>query len=359
MDRKLARRRLLALGAAGAGVAALAPVLRGRVAAQENLVIGFSQRRVAGSDWYKTLILGAEEEAAKSGAEIVVLDANGDTAKQNSDVRTLITRQVSAVIMNPSDPTGLAPAVNALEEAGIPLVVVNSNLDEALAPKAVCYVAEDQLATAAKAGRAIAQEVEQRFGRDEPVKAVVVGGYSGEIVTELRMQGFLQGYVAYFDPALATPSAAAAAVEAGRVGNLELLPIRYGEWLPDKALPQVRDVATANPDLKLVYSESDVMLPGIISALESVGLSEQVVIASYDGQMSVLKMMIDNPDGPVQADASNEPYKQGSTAVQLAIKAVRGELNPEVDCPNGNHFIDTFIATPETAQQYYDPNRTF
>src|SRR3712207_7223093 len=52
-------------------------------------------------------------------------------------VRTLITRQVNAVIMNPSDPTGVAPAVNALEEAGIPLIVVNSNLDPDLAPRAV------------------------------------------------------------------------------------------------------------------------------------------------------------------------------------------------------------------------------
>lgn len=359
MDRELSRRKLLQLTAAGAGAGALGPLLWNGVAAQDKIVIGFSQRRVAGSDWYKTLILGAEEEAKKGGAEIVVLDANGDTAKQNSDVRTLITRQVKAVIMNPSDPTGVGPAVNALAAAKIPLVVVNSNLDPALAPKAACYVAEDQIATAAKAGRAIAKEVEQRFGRDESVKAVVVGGYSGEVVTELRMRGFLQGYAEYFDPTLATPGAAATVVASGKVANLDLLPVRYGEWLPDKALPQVRDVATANPDLKLVYSESDVMLPGILSALESTGMTEKAVIASYDGQMSVLKMMIDNPNGPVQADASNEPYKQGSTAVQMAIKAVRGELNPEVDCPGGNHFIDTFIATPETAQQFYDPNRTF
>jgi len=359
MDRELSRRGLLQLGVAGAGVIAWGPLLNNTVRAQEPIVIGFSQRRVAGSDWYKTLILGAEEEAKKAGAELVILDANGDTAKQNSDVRTLITRQVNAVIMNPSDPTGVGPVVTALDEAGIPLIVVNSNLAPDLAPKALCYVAEDQIATAAKAGRAIAQEVEQRFGRDEPVKTVVIGGYSGEVVTELRMQGFLQGYAEYFDPTLATPGAASAAVESGQVANLDLLPVRYGEWLPDKALPQVRDVATANPDLKLVYSESDVMLPGILSALESTGMTEKVVIASYDGQMSVLKMMIDNPNGPVQADASNEPYKQGSTAVQLAVKAVRGELDPEVDCPGGNHFIDTFIATPETAAQFYDPSRTF
>ncbi len=358
MKRELSRRTVMQWSALGLGAAAFGSALRTGLA-QEPIKIGFSQRRVAGSDWYKTLILGAEEAAQAAGAELIVLDANGDTAKQNSDVRTLITQQVNAVIMNPSDPTGVGPAVTALEEAGIPLIVVNSNLDPELAPKARCYVAEDQLATAAKAGRAIAAEVESRWGADEPIKAVVVGGYSGEIVTQLRMDGFLQGYAAYFDPSLATPGAAMPALDSGQVANLELLPVRYGEWLPDKALPQVRDVATANPDLKLIYSESDVMLPGILSALESVGLTDQVVIASYDGQMSVLKMMIDDPDGPVQADASNEPYKQGSTAVELALKAINGELNEEADCPDGNHFIDTFIATPETAAEFYDPNRTF
>ena len=61
----------------------------GRADDKKQIVIGFSQRRVAGSDWCKTLIAGATSEAEKLGVKIVVTDAGGDTVRQNSDVQTL------------------------------------------------------------------------------------------------------------------------------------------------------------------------------------------------------------------------------------------------------------------------------
>src|SRR5690606_24231063 len=141
-------------------------------------------------------------------------------------------------------------------------------------------------------------------------------------------------------------------------GEIEWLPIRYGEWLPDRALGPVRDIATAHPDLKVVLSLSDVMLPGIKQGLSDAGILDQVIIGTYDGQMTVVKELIDNPDGPVQADASNEPYKQGQVAVEMAVAAVQGKSQDEV-CPGGENWIDTFLATPDNAAQFYEPSRTF
>lgn len=304
----------------------------------ETIVIGFSQRRLAGSDWWATLLQGAEDKAAELGAKIIVTDAGGDTVKQNSDIQTLLTQGVDAVILNPHDPTGVAPGVAAVTDAGVPLVVVNSNLSEDLAPQQFCYVAENQVQVARGMGEEIAAWADENFG-GEPVKAVVIGGYSGETVTDLRNQGVVEGFESYS-------------------GDVEWLPIRYGEWLPDKALGPVRDIATANPDLRVVLSLSDVMLPGIKQGLDDAGILDQVVIGSYDGQMSVVKEMIDNPTGPVQANASNEPYKQGQTAVEKAIAAVKGETQDAV-CPGGEFWIETFLATPANAAEFYDPTRQF
>ncbi|WP_225755226.1 substrate-binding domain-containing protein [Actinotalea sp. Marseille-Q4924] len=306
----------------------------------DTITIGFSQRRLAGSDWWATLLQGAEDKAEELGAEIIVTDAGGDTVKQNSDVQTLLTQGVDVVIMNPHDPTGVAPAVTAVAQDDVPLVVVNSNLSEELAPQQFCYVAEDQEAVAFGLGEQIAEFAKERFG-DEAVKAVVVGGYSGETVTTWRHDGVVAGYESVAD-----------------APEIEYLPIRYGEWLPDRALDPVRDIATANPDLDIVFSLSDVMLPGIKQGLSDAGILDQVLIGTYDGQMAVLKEMMDNPDGPVQANASNEPYRQGETAVEMAVAAARGESQEDV-CPGGEFWIDTFLATPDNAEQYYDPNRQF
>ncbi|WP_284292029.1 sugar ABC transporter substrate-binding protein [Luteimicrobium album] len=58
----------------------------------DSIVLGFSQRRLAGSDWWKTLLQGAQDRAKELGVSIEVTDAGGDTVKQNSDVDTLITK---------------------------------------------------------------------------------------------------------------------------------------------------------------------------------------------------------------------------------------------------------------------------
>ncbi|GMA22893.1 hypothetical protein GCM10025864_06520 [Luteimicrobium album] len=218
--------------------------------------------------------------------------------------------------------------------------MVNSNLSDELAPKQFCYVAEDQSAVAEKLGATIAKAAIKKFG-DKPVKAVVVGGYSGETVTQVRNDGVIAGY----------KSVAGAP-------KITYLPTRYGEWLPDKALTPVRDIATANPDLDIVFNLSDVMLPGVKQGLTDAGILDKTLIGSYDGQMSVVKEMIDDPDGPVQADASNEPYKQGQTAVDMAVDAVKGKSQDAV-CPGGHLWVDTFLATPADASKYYDASRSY
>jgi ribose transport system substrate-binding protein len=61
-----------------------------------------------------------------------------------------------------------------------------------------------------------------------------------------------------------------------------MLPVRYGHWLPDQALGPIRDIATANSDLKVVYSESDVMQAGIEQGLKQAGIWNDILEASYD-----------------------------------------------------------------------------
>ena len=309
----------------------------------EGLVIGWSQRGISGSDWWKTLIAGGESAAKKVGAELVVLDANGDTTRQNQDVQTLITRGVDVVIMNVNDPIGVAPSVKALKKAGIPLVTVNSNLDPKLVGDMFCYVAEDQLATGALAGEVIGKQAIAKFGDSGTIKLVGIGGFPGDVISELRFNGFMKGYN---DVMSKYPNV-----------KTEILPLRYGEWKPDKALTPIRDVATANPDLKIVFSMSDVMNGGITQGLKQAGLwGDGILIGSYDGGMVVLKQMMDDPKGPLQAVASNQPWDQGVGAVKMAIAAFNKDASA---CPDKTKYVQTTVVTPETAAKYYKSEDTY
>lgn len=309
----------------------------------EGLVIGWSQRGISGSDWWKTLVEGGQAEADAIGARIELLDANGDTVRQNADVQTLITKGVDVVIMNPNDPIGVAPSVQALADAGIPLVTVNSNLDESLIPNMFCYVAEDQEHTGSLAGEVAANKAIEKFGDSGEMKVVGIGGFPGDVLTDLRFNGFMQGWESVM-------------AEHPSVETIKL-ETKYGEWKPDKALAPIRDVATANPDLKIVYSMSDVMNGGVVSGLQQAGLwGDGVILSSYDGGMVSVKEMMDNPAGPLQATASNQPWDQGVAAVKMALAAYNDEQSA---CPDQTLFIDTTVVTPENAADYYVAEDTY
>ncbi|MCU1634990.1 MAG: sugar transporter substrate-binding protein [Cryobacterium sp.] len=312
-------------------------------ASGEGLVIGWSQRGISGSDWWKTLVEGGESAAKEIGARIEVLDANGDTVRQNADIQTLITKGVDVVVINANDPIGVGASIAALKDAGIPVVTVNSNLDPSLVPDTFCYVAEDQEATGALAGEVAGKKAIEKFGTTGDIKVVGIGGFPGDVISDLRFNGFKKG----FDSVVGA--------QAGL--SVNVLETKYGEWKPDKALGPIRDVATANPDLKVVYSMSDVMNGGVKEGLQQAGLwGDGIILASYDGGMVSVKEMMDNPTGPLQATASNQPWDQGATAVKMALAAFNDDT---AQCPDKTLYIDTTVITPENAEQYYVPADTY
>jgi ribose transport system substrate-binding protein len=315
----------------------------GQKASGKGLVIGWSQRGISGSDWWKTLVEGGQAEAGKVGARVELLDANGDTVRQNADVQTLITKGVDVVVMNPNDPLGVGPSIQALKDAGIPVVTVNSSVDKSLVPDMFCYVAEDQEHTGSLAGEVAAQRALEKYGEKGEIKLVGIGGFPGDVLSDLRFNGFMAGWNRIMEkhPGVTTVK----------------LDTKYGEWKPDKALAPIRDVATANPDLKVIYSMSDVMHGGIVQGLQQAGLwGDGIIMASYDGGMGAIKEMVDNPKGPLQADASNQPWDQGAAAVRMAVAAAQGD---QAQCPGKTKYIDTTVVTPADAAKYYVPGDTY
>jgi ribose transport system substrate-binding protein len=134
------------------------------------------------------------------------------------------------------------------------------------------------------------------------------------------------------------------------------LPVKYGSWKPDQALGPIRDVATANHDLKIVFSESDVMQAGIEQALKAAGMWNRIIEGAYDGGMNTIKEMVQDPNGPVQADASNQPWDQGTEAVKMAVAAYNHQKSA---CPTGIEYIKTTVVTPQNAKKYYNPHLTY
>jgi ribose transport system substrate-binding protein len=74
----------------------------------DRFVVGFSQME-SDNPWRNAETQSLRDEAQKRGVELVVTDAQGQTAKQVADVEDLIARRVSVILLAPREFEGLAP----------------------------------------------------------------------------------------------------------------------------------------------------------------------------------------------------------------------------------------------------------
>jgi ribose transport system substrate-binding protein len=92
--------------------------------------IGYSNAGGVGNGFREEQICTAKAEAAALGTSkivgITVTNRNTDAAGQLSDLRTLISQGVNALVFNPNDPDALNPALAEAHAAGIVTVSVDS-----------------------------------------------------------------------------------------------------------------------------------------------------------------------------------------------------------------------------------------
>lgn len=82
-----------------------------------------------------------QDEAAKRGWQLVYTDAAGSAAKQVADVRSMIAQKVDVISLAPREDKPLILAVMEAKKAGIPLLLIDRNVDASLAKGGEDYVA--------------------------------------------------------------------------------------------------------------------------------------------------------------------------------------------------------------------------
>ena len=70
--------------------------------------------------FFVTLKDGAEEKAKELGVELVIYDAQDDSAKMTSSMEDLIQKKVGGILVNPTDADAVVPSILKANAAGIP-----------------------------------------------------------------------------------------------------------------------------------------------------------------------------------------------------------------------------------------------
>ncbi|MFL0504191.1 substrate-binding domain-containing protein [Ureibacillus sp. 179-F W5.1 NHS] len=314
---------VLILAACGGNDEGTNTTSNGNSKSENKLVIGFSQPTLE-SPFYTALIDGAKEEAAKLGAELIVVDAQNDIEKQNSDIQSLITQGIDVLLINPVNPSGVAPSLKAAEQAKIPVIAVDRNTKQDV----TSYIGRDNEEMGREAGK---KAVELLGGEGKATgKIIEIQGDAGGTVMQARHDGFHE------------------IVE--KEAGIEIIEGPYSNYIRAEAVSAMQDLLQAHPDVNLVYAHNDDMALGAIQVLEKSGKLENVNIVGIDGLMEAVKQI---KDGKFKATVINDPISLGVLSIQTAVKVGNGEtVEKYVD--GGTGLIDE-----SNVDQYLDETKKF
>jgi len=272
--------------------------------------------------WRAGLADDVVKEAAKyPEIELTVTDAGGDTNKQISDVEDLITKEVQAILISPSESQPLAAVCKQALEAGIYVVVLDREL-----------TGEDWTtfigANNANIGKAAGEFIKEYMTENGLKNLVMIEGSAGTITCVDRT-----------DPVL----------EALEGTDINIVAEQSADWLQETAMEVTENLLQANPEgtIDVIYSECDAMSLGVIAAMKNAG-RDDIKIVSIDGQKEALAEV---QKGTIVGDFTY-PFP-GAKGVQVAMQLIDGE---EVDRVID---MDSVFIDPENVEEYYDPNSVF
>ncbi|MEA4907374.1 MAG: sugar ABC transporter substrate-binding protein [Chloroflexi bacterium] len=294
-------------------------------AATSDIKIGILQK--SRSDQYQILLNAAQEEAldelkaAGKIADYQMIDADTDVQKQLNSADDLIAMQVDVIVMSPVDAKGAAPIVDKANEAGIPIVIVNSktsNVDQATA-----FVGSDDVEAGEIMGNFIAEKL-GGVGKAEGNFLQLEGdiGNSAQIDRDQGLKNTI-----YKEP------------------GVTVLESLTGRWLREEAMRITEDWLQKYPEISAIAAENDNMAMGALNAVINAGRKDEIVIIGVDA-IEDAKLSVKN--GELDATVLQDANGQGQGSIDVAYKIVTGETYDKVT------NIPFVLITQDNVDQYLD-----
>jgi len=289
----------------------------------DKLKIGISLPS-ATHGWMGALIDSAEKQAKElkesDGIEYVMTNAT-DPNKQANDVDDLIAQDVDVIVMLPIESAALTPVGQKIKDAGIPLVIVDRELEN---DAATVVVKGDNEGIGVNAGKYF---VEKLNGKGKVVE--ITGPPSS--VTEQRGSGFKE------------------AMESS--GGIDVIASQSGDFSTEKSLEVMQNILQAHPHIDAVFTQDDGMALGVLQAIKEAGRKDIKFITGAGGGKAVFDNM--KEDGLITATFLYSPTMVAD-AVKIAADIAQG------NDPEENIIVkEATQVTKDNVEEYYNPDSKF
>jgi simple sugar transport system substrate-binding protein len=285
----------------------------------EPLTIGFAQVG-SESNWRTAFTAATLAEAEARGINLLFVDSENSQEKEIAALRSFIEEQVDAIILAPVVETGWDEVLQEIQDAGIPLVIVDRNVTSDpsyyITRVSSDFVFEGRLAAAwlaqATAGNC---------------KIIELEGTIGSSAARDRQIGFNE--VLELFP------------------NMEIVLTQSGDFLRDSGRDVMEGILLTEDisDVCAIWAHNDDMAIGAIQALKDYGIDpgDDILIVSVDAIPDIFQSMM---DGDTNATVELSPY-MAAPAFDAIEAYLAGEEIPAWIPVNGGIFF------PDTAEEEY------
>jgi len=323
----ITRRKLLATSAAGAAALIVRPAWAElpKLAQKDKYKVGFSQTE-SNNPWRLAETASMKDEAAKLGYQLVYTDAAGSSAKQAADVNSMIAQSVDAIFLPPREDKPLVPVILAAKKAGIPVFLIDRDVDHTMAKPGedyVTFIGSDFV----EEGQRIADWLIK--ATNGQAKIIELEGSVGASPANDRKKGF--------DERIKGQS------------GMQILASQSGDFARDKGRQVAETLLQAHPEATAIYAHNDEMALGAIAALEAAGKTpgKDVIVVSIDGEKDGVQAII---DGKLGATCECNP-RFGRKAFEVMRNYAAGQTIPPY-IKNNDNFYDASNAKDVLASAF-------
>ncbi|ATF20220.1 D-xylose ABC transporter substrate-binding protein [Phaeobacter gallaeciensis] len=281
------------------GVSVLAFAATASMALAEDVTVGVSWSNFQEERW-KTDEAAIKAALEAKGATYVSADAQSSSAKQLSDIESLIAQGVDALIVLAQDAQAIGPAVQAAADEGIPVVAYDRLIEDGRA----FYLTFDNVEVGRMQARAVLEA--QPSGN-----YVMIKGSPTDPNADFLRGGQQEVIQAAIDS-----------------GEIKIVGEAYTDgWLPANAQRNMEQILTASDNkVDAVVASNDGTAGGVVAALTAQGM-EGIAVSGQDGDHAALNRVAKGTQTvSVWKDARDLGKAAANIAVEMAEGAAMGDV---------------------------------
>lgn len=305
------------------GILLVFVVLGGGIVEADNIriaMVNFSQA----APYFIGMSNAVNEEAAfYANIEVITTDADGNAEKLTSDIEDVLAKNVQGIIISGAWLEAAPAALDAIEQAGVPSVLVDRMLKGG---NYTSWVGPHNYLIGEQDGQYI---VERLGGKGRLV--VLRGGPADNSIGLDRTNGMLSKVEKSDIEVVKAPD--------------------FGGWSSDGGFRLMSDMLVQYDKIDAVFCENDSMCLGAQKAIEDTGRTDEMFLVGVDGEKAALVQIMKGTN--YAATGLNNSDQIGRAAFHRLMAILAGAESEK------DTILPSPLITIDNVQRYYNPDSVF